>query len=122
MGRSITMHVDEAPWINGEPSKGLPKKTGTQIIGDGEYGEKAPWIVIASMEPYKLIPPHSHDQDEVITILEGDLTLGDRTCGPGTVIFMEGDTEYGFTAGKQGVRFLLIRPGPSGIKFRGEGP
>ena len=120
MGRSITMHVDEAPWINGEPSKGLPKKTGTQIIGDGEYGEKAPWIVIASMEPYKLIPPHSHDQDEVIFIVEGSLTIGDQDRGPGTVIFVEKGTEYGFTVGGEGVRFLNIRPGLATVTMEGK--
>ena len=58
-----------------------------------------------------MVETHSHTVDEVIYIVEGSLTLGDRTCGPGTVLAIEKDTEYSFTVGQEGVRFLNIRPG-----------
>ena len=110
MGRSIIMHIDEAPWLRGKPRRpNGPIETGDQLIGD--LG-KGPWIHINSVSPNDVNTPHSHDEDEVIVIVEGSLTVtGDRTCGTGTVIYIEKDTEYGFTAGPEGVRFLIIRPG-----------
>ena len=84
-------------------------ENGSQFIGDMEKG---PWIHINSVKPnFGGGEPHSHDVDEVIYIVEGSLTIGDRTCGPGTVIAIEKDTEYDFTAGPEGLRFLNIRPG-----------
>ena len=109
MARSIIMHIDEAPWIKTRPSPpGDSRKIGSQLVGDMEKG---PWIHINSCEAGMVAEPHIHSQDEVIFIVEGELTLGDRKCGPGTVVFVEKDTEYGFTAGPKGVRFLNIRPG-----------
>ncbi len=104
------MHIDEAPWIRGKPRpQDGPMEWGNQLIGDLKKG---PWIHINSLVPNKVSPSHCHTEDEVIFIVEGSLTItGDRACGPGTVIFMEKDTEYGFTVGKDGVRFLNVRPG-----------
>ena len=113
MGRTIIMHIDDAPWIQGGPTT----KTGYQMIGEEDEGQH---VVIPSFSPHQHVAPHTHSQDEVIYILEGGLTLGDRTCGPGTFIFIEGNTEYEFTAGDQGLRFLNVRPGPSDTKFTGK--
>ena len=115
MGRTIIMHLDDAPWIQGGPTA----KPGYQMIGEKDRGQH---VVIPSLPPNEHVVPHSHSQDEVIYILEGDLTLGDQTCGPGTFIFIEGNTEYEFTVGNHGLRFLNVRPGPSDTKFVGEGP
>ena len=53
----------------------------------------------------------SHDHDEVMYILEGGFSMGARRCGPGTVVFIEAETQYGFEVWDEGVRFLNIRPG-----------
>ena len=118
MGKSIIMHIDEAPWILGQPRRGDGTiENGSQFIGDMENG---PWIHINSVEPnVGGGQPHSHNLDEVIYIVEGSLTIGDRTCGPGTVIAIEKDTEYDFTAGPEGLRFLNIRPGLATISIGG---
>jgi len=109
MGKSIIMHIDEPPCIWGQPRRvDGTLETGSQFIGDMEKG---PWIYINSVEPNSAVETHSHTVDEVIYIVEGSLTIGDRTCGPGTVMAIEKDTEYEFTVGKEGVRFLNIRPG-----------
>ena len=105
----IIAHVDEAPWHRGAPGPlGVRTERGAQFIGDWEKG---PWIHINSLPAGVKAQPHSHSQDEVIFILEGELAMGGRTCGPGTVVFMERDTQYGFTVGPRGVRFLNIRRG-----------
>ena len=118
MARSIIMHIDEAPWIPGQPGEpGGARGDGSQLIGDLDKG---PWVHIHSAEPNKVAPPHSHDQDEVIFIVEGSLTIGDQDRGPGTVIFVEKGTEYGFTVGGEGVRFLNIRPGLATVTMEGK--
>jgi hypothetical protein len=37
--------------------------------------------------------------------------MGNRKCGPGTVVFIEANTQYGFEVWDAGVRFLNIRQG-----------
>ena len=109
MGRAIIMHVDEAPWVRGGPrGEGDQSTGGGQLVGDLEKG---PWIHVNWIPPGRVASPHSHSQDEVMYIIEGGFTVGKRFCGPGTVLFFEKDTQYGFTVGDQGVRFLNIRPG-----------
>ena len=58
-----------------------------------------------------MAPKHSHDHDEIIFILEGGFSMGRRKCGPGTVVYLEADTQYGFEVWPEGVRFLNIRQG-----------
>ena len=77
-------------------------------MGDLEQG---PWVHINWLPGGFVAPHHSHDQDEVIYILEGGFSMGRRRCGPGTVVFIEADTQYGFEVWDEGVRFLNIRPG-----------
>ena len=109
MEKAIIMHIDEAPWVWGQPRPADGAlETGSQFIGDLEKG---PWIYINSLGANSAVDTHSHTEDEVIYIVEGSLTIGDRTCGPGTVMAIEKDTEYEFTVGPEGVRFLNIRPG-----------
>ncbi len=43
--------------------------------------------------------------------LVGDLEQGRRHCGPGTVVYLEANTQYGFEVWDEGVRFLNIRQG-----------
>lgn len=109
MGKSLIMHIDQAPWLHGGPDQ-PGEEYNQQLIGDREKG---PWVNIISLDPGRVAPPHSHSQDEVIYIVDGELTMGDRVCGPGTVLFIERDTEYGFVTGSEGVRFLNLRPGPA---------
>ena len=119
MGRSIVMHIDEAPWTKGGPYRpgSGPIPRATQLIGDLDEG---PWVHIHCLEPNLVVSPHTHDQDEVAFIVEGELTIEGRKCGPGTVLFNEKDTEYGFTVGPNGVRFLNIRQGLAKITIGGQ--
>jgi hypothetical protein len=117
MGKSIIMHIDEASWTTGQPRRDDSTiENASQFIGDLEKG---PWIHINSLEPNSFVGSHSHSVDEVIYIVEGSLTIGDRTCGPGTVIAIEKETEYDFTSGPEGLRFLNIRPGLATLTIEG---
>ena len=61
------------------------------------------------------VPPHSHDHDEMIVLLDGGCTLlGDgATLGAHDSMVLRGGYEYGFTAGPEGMKFLTIRTGPA---------
>ena len=118
MGKSIIMHINEAPWILGQPSPpDGPWVEGSQLFGDLDTG---PWVHISNLEANHVTPAHSHSQDEVIYIVAGEITMGNRACGPGTVIYVERDTAYGFTVGGEGVRFLNIRPGLATVTIGGK--
>ena len=61
------------------------------------------------LEPNLQITTHAHADDEIIAIVEGELHVGRRVCGPGSSIFIPGNTLYGFTAGAEGCRYLNFR-------------
>lgn len=53
---------------------------------------------------------HSHTEDEVILVLEGELIAGPRKLGPGSVLSVAKNTVYSFSVGKGGLRFINYRP------------
>ncbi len=118
MGKAIIMHIDDAPWVRGEPRKpGDPMTNGGQLVGDMEKG---PWIHVNCLPPNLVAPPHSHSHDETMYIVEGEFAMGNKECGPGTVLYIEKDTQYGFKVGPKGVRFLNIRQGLATITTAGK--
>jgi quercetin dioxygenase-like cupin family protein len=111
MGRVLIKNLEEMPWGQPSPSS-FNSERGTRIhikfVGDRETG---PWVLWTRYEPDHLQPAHSHDEDEVIYVLEGEVTVGEARCGPGTAIFVEKDTTYGpLVAGPEGVVFLRVTP------------
>lgn len=118
MGRAIIMHVDDAPWIRGGPKEeGSHAEGGGQLVGDLEKG---PWVHVNWLPGGLVAPVHQHEYEEVMYILEGGFSMGRRKCGPGTVVYLEAGTDYGFTVWDEGVRFLNIRPGRSLYQERGK--
>ena len=53
---------------------------------------------------------HSHDEDEIILVVEGELHAGSHVIGPGGSMYVEGGTVYAFRAGPEGLRFFNFRP------------
>jgi hypothetical protein len=61
---------------------------------------------------------HSHTEDEVIFVLDGQMQLGQKLVGPGTAIAIAADTLYSFNVGPEGLSFVNFRAGmPSDIHF-----
>ena len=119
MGKAIIQHIDDAPWVRGGPrAEGVAQhpEGGGQLVGDLEQG---PWVHVNWLPGGLVAPPHQHDQDEILFILEGGLSMGGRRCGPGTVVYLERATQYGFSVWDEGVRFLNIRPGRAAIQLHG---
>ncbi len=58
------------------------------------------------------VPPHSHNHDELLIVLEGGCKLSDGTwLTDYDAAFVPADQEYGFTVGPIGMRFVVIRGG-----------
>ena len=110
MGKVVITHIDEAPWVRESPQEGGPRKLGTRLIGEEAEGIRAYVTTLASGFETAV---HSHTQDEIIYVIEGNLRLGKRTLGPGSVLLIQRDTQYQFQAGEDGVQFLNTRPGPA---------
>jgi nitroreductase len=118
MAEPLILHIDDAPWVRGgPPAEGVHAEGGGQLVGDLEDG---PWVHVNWLPADLVAPPHSHDHDETMYILEGGFTFNDTRCGAGTVIHIERDTEYGFTVWPEGVRFLNVRQGLARFKTDGQ--
>jgi quercetin dioxygenase-like cupin family protein len=63
------------------------------------------------------VPPHVHDHDELIVVLEGGCTVldGGPTLAVHDAVVIRAQHAYGFTCGPDGMRFLTIRTGEAGF-------
>lgn len=52
---------------------------------------------------------HSHSEDEIIFVRDGELRVGSRAYGPGTALAIAADTKYGFDVGPTGLSFVNFR-------------
>jgi quercetin dioxygenase-like cupin family protein len=53
---------------------------------------------------------HSHDEDEIILVVEGELHAGSRVVRAGESMYVTGGTVYAFRSGPEGLRFFNFRP------------
>src|SRR5262245_3704794 len=58
-------------------------------------------------QPGARLPPHDHDDDEETFVLEGDLTLGDITLGPGDFHLARRGFRHGMATTVQGCLLLI---------------
>lgn len=56
---------------------------------------------------------HSHSEDEIIFVREGELRVGNQHYGPGAALAIAANTKYGFQVGPNGLSF---------VNFRGSAP
>ena len=52
---------------------------------------------------------HSHSEDEVMFVRDGQIRLGNRLYGPGTALAIAAHTKYGFFSGPEGLSFVNFR-------------
>ena len=88
------------------------KKTGARRkkLAKGEAG----FFMNRSVLPAGFrVPPHAHDHDELMVVLEGGCRFDDGLAdlGPDDSIVIRASYRYGFTCGPNGMEFLTIRTG-----------
>lgn len=128
MGKVKFVNPQELDWTVVEsPSKDKPEVPESEKVplevkvyySGGHEQPDHPELVEVRSQPGTVAQPHSHDEHEVIYVLEGTLQFGQRTYGPGSVIFVEKNTPYAFTVGAQVNRALIFRP-RGGAKYIAE--
>lgn len=65
---------------------------------------------VYSFPPNFTLPRHWHDCDQVVFVLEGAVSVGNRQLRPGEGYYTRARATYSFTAGPRGVRFMEFRP------------
>jgi quercetin dioxygenase-like cupin family protein len=128
MGRVKFVTPEELGWtVIGSPSKDNPHVPESEKVplevkvyySGGHEHPDHPEVVEVRSQPGTVAQPHFHDEHEVMYVLEGVLQFGQRTYGPGSVIFVEKNTPYAFRVGNQVNRVLLFRP-RGGAKYIAE--
>jgi quercetin dioxygenase-like cupin family protein len=75
-------------------------------------GENGFFMNHSELPPGFEVPPHQHDHDELLVVVEGGCTLdGTTTLGPNDAVVITGGHTYGFVCGPEGMRLLTIRTG-----------
>jgi len=68
-----------------------------------------PQLVELRYQPDAEIRLHSHDEDEIVYVLDGTMRINNRTVGAGACLTIPGGVFYGFHAGPEGLRILNFR-------------
>ena len=93
---------DEVPFIGG--GNGIGASRERHNTGDSLHAFEV------KLPPHHKTQLHAHQEDEIIHVLGGQMTVGNQVLGPGDSVFIEGMTLYGFEAGPEGVNFINFRP------------
>ena len=80
----------------------------TCVVHPGSLDQ--PQLLEIKMAPDSGVSPHAHEADEIIVVVEGEISFGSQVCGPGSSVFIPRETLYSFRAGPGGCRFLNFRP------------
>ena len=73
-------------------------------------GDDRPQLFEARFPADMVVELHAHHEDEIIYVQSGFMKLGQRLLGPGSSLYVCGDTLYTFTAGGEGLHILNFRP------------
>lgn len=71
--------------------------------------DREPQLLEVQVDPGLELAAHAHDSTEIIVVIEGEVRLGARRCGPGVSVLVPGGTLYAVQAGPDGARFLNFR-------------
>ncbi|MEL7210065.1 MAG: cupin domain-containing protein, partial [Actinomycetota bacterium] len=107
----------EAPWEQRGSTPEKLRAIADQAGGGGARraqvtaGELGLHTQLSEMPAGFVVPPHSHSAHELMIVIDGGCTVDD---GPvltaGDMVEFPGGTEYGFTVGDEGIRFVVVRP------------
>jgi len=106
----IFRHVDEMGW----QTIRWPGETGKMLFHPSPENPTHPNAGLLRLEPGAHHPWHRHDFAQVWYILEGEFTIGGRSCGPGTMI-MHPDPHFEpeLTTATGGLMLIVQYPGPT---------
>jgi hypothetical protein len=83
----------------------------TRFFADSTCATCTPTLLLTGRRGAYASPAHSHSQDELIHVLEGEIQLGATRAGPGSTIAIGHDVRYRFRS--ESFSFLNYRQGAS---------
>jgi quercetin dioxygenase-like cupin family protein len=111
-------HVPTAPGTDPEAAAAAGRAgAARRFLAQGEGGFYAQ---VVRMPPGFDAPVHSHDHSEVFVVLEGSCTFDGEPLTRFDLAVVEADQPYGFTAGPDGLSFLVVRQGAAGYTEKSE--
>ena len=81
-------------------------EAGRKFLVEGEGGF---WVQAVRIPPNFTAPVHRHSHAEVFMVVQGECTFSDEKMGPLDSTVVEAGTDYSFTAGPEGVTFMVTR-------------
>src|SRR5438105_3082689 len=86
------MHEDDIPWVAGRHTVKEGKRLEVHNKAPILHVDDGPWLGRARYDPGMVVPLHAHPTNEIIYVIGGDVTIGGKTYGPGTVIGIKAGT------------------------------
>ena len=106
----VFMHRDDQDW----ETIRWPGQTGKMLFHPRPGDPNEPNAGLVRYEPGSHHPLHSHEFAQVWYILEGTFSIGDRTYGPGTMIFYpDPHDEPPLRTATGGLMVFVQYPGPT---------
>jgi hypothetical protein len=99
------VHVDDVPFTEVVAQLHGDRRASVHI----KFLEWTPerFVAYTRYDPGLVLERHGHASDHILFVLEGELTIGDRVCGPGTLVVLEKGAAFGpLIAGLEGCTFL----------------
>jgi len=87
-----------------------PAELNSEITFHEPGSEQSLQLFEVKYQPGAAIAVHAHLIDEIIYVVDGSMIIGNRELGPGSSLFVAGNTLYQFRAGPRGLRMLNFRP------------
>lgn len=103
-------HLDDVPWHEVKAQQHGERRVSIRE----KYLEWTPELMVlyARYDPGMLVERHGHRSDHIVYVIEGELTVGDVVCGPGTSIVLEHGAVFGpIEAGAHGALLLEVMMG-----------
>ncbi len=108
MERLVIRHVDEEPW---QEVRAQIQGGDTRVSIWNRFIDWVPERIVihTRYDPNLIVERHAHHVDQVIFVLEGEMTVGDRFCPKGTAIILEAGAVFGpLVAGPVGAELLEV--------------
>lgn len=102
----VAVNCESVPWIQAQSPQGLKEIHYRRIIAGGEG---MPQVHQSRYAPHWTEVRHRHPEDEVLVIVQGEVTVESNVYRAPTVLFVGRHTLYGpLTSGPEGVTFYRI--------------
>ena len=102
-------HVPIAPGTDPDAAAEAGRQgAARRLLAQGDAGF---YTQVVKLPPGFAAPAHSHDHAEVFMVLEGSCEFDGQPMARFDLTVVEANQPYGFTAGPDGLSFLIVRQG-----------